>query len=99
MTIYMDDILIATQTIEHHLEILERVLKTLSENLLELRINKCYFLQTEVEYLGYLVSAKGMKPTRSGIEAVEKFPIPNATKILNAFLHSAISDYLRSSTE
>ena len=36
MTIYMDDILVATQTIEHHLGILEQVFKTLLENLLEL---------------------------------------------------------------
>ncbi|XP_015432072.1 PREDICTED: uncharacterized protein LOC107188311 [Dufourea novaeangliae] len=71
MAIYMDDILIATQTIDHHLEILERVFKTISENLLELRIEKCYFLQTEVEYLGYIVSEKGIKPTRSGIDAVQ----------------------------
>jgi len=45
MAIYMDDILVATETIEHHLETLGRVFRTLSENLLELRIDKCYFLQ------------------------------------------------------
>lgn len=53
MAIYMENILVAIQTIEHHLKILERVLKTLPENLLELRLEKCYFLQAEIEYLIY----------------------------------------------
>ena len=49
-------------------------------------MDKCYFLQMEVEYLGYLVSDKGVKPTRSGIEAVDKFPIPKSTRDVRSFL-------------
>lgn len=84
MSIY-DDIMIATETVSRHLEILEQVFRTLSENLLELRIDKCYFFQTEVEYLGYLVSEKGIKPQR-GTEAVEKFPIPRSIRDVRSFI-------------
>jgi len=39
---YMDDFLVATDTIERHFEVLDRVLKLLVENMLELRLSKCF---------------------------------------------------------
>lgn len=86
MAIYMDDILMAIQTIEHHLKILERVFKTLPENLLELRLEKCYFLQTEIEYLRYMISEQGVTPMKSGIETIERFPIPKSTRDVHSFI-------------
>lgn len=41
--VYIDDILIATQSIEEHLEILQEVFNVLHSNCLELRIDKCHF--------------------------------------------------------
>lgn len=86
MAIYMENILVAIQTIEHHLKILERVLKTLPENLLELRLEKCYFLQTEIEYLRYIISEQGVTPMKSGIETIERFPIPKSTRDVHSFI-------------
>lgn len=43
--IYLDDILIITDTAEEHLLILEQVLTLMVNNLLELRIDKCSFMQ------------------------------------------------------
>lgn len=40
---YMDDFLIATDTLEEHFILLDRVLRLLVENLLELRLDKCRF--------------------------------------------------------
>jgi len=49
---YVDDFLmIATESIEEHLKILSHVFELLVENKLELRIDKCKFLTTEIEYL------------------------------------------------
>lgn len=44
VSVYFGDILIATETIEHHLYVLEKVCKLLVTNLLELRLDKCKFL-------------------------------------------------------
>lgn len=41
--IYLDDFLIATETIEYYFSILEKILKLLVANCLELRLNKCQF--------------------------------------------------------
>lgn len=97
MAIYMEDILVATDTIERHLEVLERVFKVLSENVLELRIDKCYFLQTEVEYLGYEISARSVKPTQKGIETIERFPIPKNARDVRGFV--GLCSYFRKFVE
>lgn len=65
----MDDIFLASEIIEHHLEVLQQIFKLLVNNLISLRINKCRFLQKEIEYLGYKVSEKGISPTNSRVEA------------------------------
>ena len=74
--IYLDDILVASKTLEHHFEILKRVFNLMVENKLELRLDKCKFLQTKIDYLGYKISENGVSPTNHGIEAVLNFPIP-----------------------
>ena len=83
---YLDDILIATEILEQHFEILEQVFKLLVANKLELRLDKCKFLQTVIEYLGYRVTEKGISPTNRGIEAVLNYPEPKNTRELQGFL-------------
>lgn len=56
---YIDDFMIATETVEKHLEVLNEVYYLLVQNLLELRLDKCQFLWDEIEFLGYVVSEKG----------------------------------------
>ena len=70
---YNDDFLIATKTIEYHLQIFSKVLRLLVGNKLELRqIDKCKFILSEVEYLRYSVSEQGITPTKRGIEAASE---------------------------
>ncbi|XP_043258037.1 uncharacterized protein LOC122400580 [Colletes gigas] len=68
VVVYIDDFLIATETIEHHFSVLKRVFRILVNNKLDLRLDKCKFLNTKIEYLGYVITAEGIKPTESGIE-------------------------------
>jgi len=49
--IYMDDILIATKDSKSHMEILTEVFRRLVDNKLELRLDKCEFLQREIKSL------------------------------------------------
>src|ERR1700744_3072696 len=55
--IYMDDILIFTETLEEHRKIVCRVLQVLQNNNLYLKAEKCSFEQTQVEDLGLIISA------------------------------------------
>lgn len=84
--VYMDDILIATKDSESHFEILKEVLNRLVANKLELRLDKCEFFYTEVKYLGYLVSGKGIKPDTKGLQAVKNFPTPQKAHDVQSFI-------------
>jgi hypothetical protein len=80
--IYLDDLLIATETVEENLEILKRVLKI---NKLELKLSKCEFLATKINYLGYRVSAVGITPNPENIVSVSNYPIPTNFKELCSY--------------
>lgn len=83
---YMDDFLIATRTIEEHFEVLRKAFRLLVENKLELRIDKCEFLQTEINYLGYHISERGVSPASGGVEAIAKYPVPQDVRGVQSFL-------------
>lgn len=89
IVVYMDDVLVATSTLEHHLEVLGKLFQCLAENLLELRLDKCKFLHTEIEFLGYRISENGVQPNKAGAEAVENYPIPQNVRSLQCFLGMA----------
>ncbi|XP_036145206.1 uncharacterized protein LOC105831336 isoform X1 [Monomorium pharaonis] len=86
LVVYMDDFMIATSTIEHHLCVLRKVFRVLVNNLLELRIDKCKFVYTRVEYLGYIISEKGISPTKEGVEAILNFPVPKNVREVRGFV-------------
>ena len=65
---------------------LELVLARLEEYGLQLKLNKCKFMQKTVTYIGYTLSAEGISPTEEKAEAIKAAPRPeNATQVL-AFL-------------
>ena len=59
---YIDDIVIATETVEDHMVRLREVFGSLSEAGFKIRVAKCDFMKSEIKYLGRVVSAKGVKP-------------------------------------
>lgn len=91
--VYMDDFLIATDTLEEHFEVLEQAFRLLTQNRLELRMDKCRFLYKEIEFLGYVVSRRGVRPNDSGINAVKNFPTPKNVRDVQSFL--GLSSYFR----
>lgn len=84
--IYMDDILIATASLEEHMRILAEVFRLIKVHSLSLKLSKCKFVFEEIDYLGYRVSAAGIKPNPQTIEAVEGFPVPKSTRDVRSFL-------------
>lgn len=93
LCVYIDDILIFSETYEDHLTTLEKVFQILSKNLLELNISKCKFFQNEIDYLGYTINSKGRRPNKSHIEAVSNFPEPKNIKDVQRFL--GLTSYFR----
>ena len=49
-------------------------------------MEKCEFGKSKVEYLGHVVSAEGISPSRSKMEAIQNAPDPSNVTELKAFL-------------
>lgn len=80
--VYIDDIIIATETIEEHDYILGQVLQRLTEKQLELKLSKCRFAYERIDYLGYVVTAEGIRPNDDHINAVKQLKLPKNAKDL-----------------
>jgi Mg2+ and Co2+ transporter CorA len=63
--VYIDDLLVHTQTHEDHLKILDQVLQRLHSNNLKINLDKCFFGNQEVSYLGFTLTPEGIKPGKT----------------------------------
>ena len=83
---YLDDVLISAETEEENLQILEEVLRRISARGLRINPQKCEFLKDSLDFLGYHISAAGIKITKKKVDEVTEFPIPTTVKALRRFL-------------
>jgi len=56
VVVYLDDILIFTETLEEHQKVTHHVLELLEKHKLYLHSDKCEFEKTTIEYLGVIIS-------------------------------------------
>lgn len=59
VVIYLDDILIFSQSWEEHLHNIWQVIQTLRPYKLCVNLEKCTFGMTQVQYLGYIIDEQG----------------------------------------
>ena len=91
--VYLDDIVIFSTTVEQHLSRLRDVLARLKKAGLKLKPSKCYILKKCVHYLGYIVSADGVKVDDDKIKCIVEWPTPVNLEELRRFL--GIASYYR----
>src|SRR3569832_2170690 len=84
--VYLDDIIIFSDTFEEHLGRLDSVLKALEKANLRLKPKKCCFLQKEVKFLGYIISSNGIQPDPDRMRVLLNLPLPKTIKQLQSFL-------------
>ena len=77
---YLDDMLIHSPDIETHLQHMRVLFQRLREADLKRKDSKCNYFKTHVQYLGHLVSGKGIKPQPEKLESVKKMPAPTTPK-------------------
>ena len=85
----IDDILVSGDTDEAHLDNLHAVLRRLQECGLELNPDKSFFMLDEIVYLGTLISAAGISPTKEKVQAIHDVDPPTNVTELQSFLGSA----------
>ena len=67
---YLDDIIIYSENYNVHLNLLNEIFQILREHNVKLRLKKCLFAQTEVQYLGHLIGHNSVKPSPEKIKAI-----------------------------
>jgi hypothetical protein len=78
--VYLDDILIFTDTLEEHRCISWIVLERLREHKLYLRHDKCEFEKTRIEYLSVIISHNCVEMDPVKIAGVAEWPVPTSKK-------------------
>ena len=74
--VYLDDVIIYSTSIEQHIKHIDIVLGLLQEAGLKIKLSKCTFLQTSVNYLGHVISDKGITPDPKKTDAIRNYPRP-----------------------
>ena len=84
--IYLDDILIYSQNVESHKKHLFMVFQKLKENNLFVKLEKCEFFKSELEFLGYQITVDGLAIAPSKVSAIQDWPVPNSKRKVRGFL-------------
>ena len=93
VVVYLDDILVFSETFEAHLVHLQQVLDRFKMAGLKLKPSKCHFISQSVEYLGHLITPQGISPNPNRVSAIKEFPTPKSLKEVRQFL--GLASYYR----
>ena len=83
---YLDDIIIFSRTAEEYLDHIKQVLEMLRSTHLSMKLSKCHFFTMDIQYLGHILSTKGIRPLPSKCQAIKNMPPPKTPKQVCAFL-------------
>lgn len=91
--IYIDDVLLLSDSIDDGLALLDSVLKTLTHSGFSINLRKCTFLTTEIEYLGRTIGDGQVRPSPGKVDALASSPAPQSVKQVRQFL--GLAGYFR----
>ena len=89
--VYIDDVMIMSQTFEQHLKDIESVFDALRKGGIHLKAKKCMLGNDVVKYLGHIVSAKGISPDPERTKVIADF-VPTSRAHVTSF-HGMCSFY------
>ena len=89
MAVFIDDIIIRTETEEGHDEIVAEVIRRLEENNLYVKPEKCKWKVREVGFLGVVIGPKGIQMEKEKVKGVLEWPISKCVKDIQKFLDLA----------
>lgn len=94
VVVYFNDILIFSSLLTDHLAHLRAVLLVLRRENLFAATKKCSFGVSEVLFLGYVISHRGLEVDTSKVDAIRQWPTPNSISDVRSF-HGLASFYRR----
>jgi hypothetical protein len=91
--VFIDDILIYSQTVKEHDKHLRLVLQCLRDHKLYGKLSKCSFYQSKIHYLGHVISDEGIAMDPTKFEVIMEWPAPTNIKEVRSFM--GIEGYYR----
>ena len=80
MEVYVDDMLVKSTTIEHHLQDLKETFSNLRLYNMKLNPNKCTFGVEAGKFLGFMVSRRGIEANPEKVRAILEMPSPKSVR-------------------
>src|SRR5882724_8060615 len=86
IVIYLDDILIFSNSLEDHRVHVQHILEHLCKYNLHSKPEKCLFHMQKIEFLGFMVTPTGISMDTAKTDVVSVWPTPTNLKAAQAFL-------------
>ena len=86
LLVYLDDIIVVSNSFSQHLERLEDVLVRFRQYELKLKPKKCHTFKRSVTFLGHIVNGEGIQVNPELTDSVRKWERPNNVRELQSFL-------------
>jgi hypothetical protein len=91
--VFIDDEIVDAKTAEEHAQRLANVLERYERANLQLQPEKCEFSKDKAQYLGHVISSRGIKASPDKVKAIQEYHISETVKDVRAFL--GLASYYR----
>jgi len=86
VVVYLDDILIYSNNLKDHQGHVKEVLRQLWAHKLYALPTKCAFYKDSIEFLGFILSPKGLTMDKQKMETIQDWSVPCHVKEIQSFL-------------
>jgi len=93
VAVFVDDVLVGTETEEGHDEIIEEILRRLEENDLYIKLEKCVWKVRKIGFLGVIIGPNRIEMEEEKVDGVLSWPQPKNVKDVRKFL--GLTNYYR----
>ena len=93
VAVFIDDVIVGTETEEGHDKLVAEVVKRLKENDLYVKPEKCKWKVREMKFLGVVMGLEGIKMEKKKVKGVLEWPTPKCVKDVQKFL--GLANYYR----
>ena len=80
IAVFINDVIVVTETEEEHNKIVEEVLRRLEENDLFVKLEKCVWKVREVEFIGVIIGEDRVRMEKKKIQRVIEWSVPRSVK-------------------
>lgn len=87
--VFVDDVIIVSESFEQHISLLKRVLNKLKMANLTINLKKSQFFRTQLKYLGYVIDVNGLHADDDKVASITNYPTPANRKEVRRFLGTA----------